>query len=97
VGRAAEVRLRLEYDDHPVFSTFRGTLGEFRALAVRIKGKPFVMWRSIDRALHFPDEEYMRAIDNDLVASMERVLTKVFLDACAAVPEGVDLLTTEEK
>lgn len=89
------LRLELEYDDRPVFSTFRTPMaGDYRALLVRINGKPFTAWRTLDIAYNYlrDDERYVEEIDKALVAALERMLEKVFLDACAAIPEGTDLM-----
>jgi hypothetical protein len=96
------MRIRLEYEDGPVFGTVRsgpmfGTVSEpteYRALVVKIGGKPFTVWRRLDIAARFlsDDKRYIEQIDRALVAAMERMFEKVFLDACAAVPEGTDLM-----
>jgi hypothetical protein len=97
------MRIRLEYEDGPVFSTMShplpGTIEEFRAMTVRINGKPFSVWRTVDpfetnRAMRGAKhgEEYMRHVDEALIAAMEKMLTKIFEDACAAVEPGTELL-----
>jgi len=94
------MRIKLEYEDGPVFSTvlkMPGTLGgpvKYRAMMVKINGRPFTAWRDISEyEMYYHSEGYMREVDNALAAAMEKMLTKVFLDACAAVPEGTDLLS----
>jgi hypothetical protein len=89
------MRIRLEYDDGPVFSTVKMPIaGDYRALLVRINGKPFSVWRTLDVAARFIGDEkrYMEEVDRLLVAAMERMFEKVFMDACAAIPEGTDLM-----
>jgi hypothetical protein len=88
------VRIRLEYEDGPVFATLGGPLGSYRTLLVKINGKPFTAWCVLDSTgyMSIDHERYAKEIDKALVASMERMLGKVFLDACAAVPEGTDLM-----
>lgn len=92
------MRIKLDYEDRLAFSTI-GSPGlgqqQHRTLAIRTGGKNFAVWRTvepIELAYHAGDESYMREIDRMLVASMERMLTKLFTDAVAAVPEGAELL-----
>jgi hypothetical protein len=90
------MRLRLEFEDVVAFSTISGgPLGDYRALMVKINGKPFSVWRTLDVANWYllrDDKHYVEEIDKALVAAMERMLEKVFMDACAAIPEGTDLM-----
>ncbi len=87
------MRLKLDPDDIHTFSTIQHPmLGTHRTLVVKINGKAFNVWRSIDGLEFYSGEGYMQEVDRMLVASMERMLTKVFVDACAAVPEGTELL-----
>lgn len=88
------MRIKLEYEDGPVFSTVQYPSGRYRAMMIKIDGKPFTTWRTIEARefyLSGSDQQYLEEIDKTLVASMERMLTKVFLDAVAAVPEGTEL------
>ena len=89
------MRIKLEYDDGPVFATVKVPVGrglsDYRALTVKINGKPFSTWVNYS-PFYSVDEHYLRMIDEQLIASMERIFEKIFMDACAAVKEGTDLL-----
>ena len=94
------MRFRLEWEDDPVFATARNPLmGDYRALTVKINGKPFSVWVALDvmNRYRVDDPDYMRMVDEQLIATMERMFAKVFIDACAAIPEGTDLLVDKEK
>ena len=56
------MRLKLEYDDAPVFGTIKGPLkSELRALVVKINGKPFTTWARLETYMYrVYDDEYMR-------------------------------------
>jgi hypothetical protein len=88
------MRIRLEYDDDPVFATVGHRTEQYRTLMVKINGKPFSAWVTLDivYAYRRDDPNYIREIDKSLVAAMERMLGKIFTEACAAVPEGTDLM-----
>jgi hypothetical protein len=88
------MRFKLEYEDDPVFATVRHQGERYRSLLVKINGKPFSTWVHLDFVydLRCDDPNYMRAVDENLVAAMERMFERVFNDACAAVPEGTDLM-----
>ena len=96
------VRIRLEYDDRPVFSTLtrpdlgaRGVPTTYRTMMVRVGGRTFNVWRTVDQYEMYIDsvrEDYINEIDRALVAAMEQMLTQVFVNACAAVPDGAQLL-----
>jgi hypothetical protein len=89
------VRIKLEYEDGPVFGTFLAEpAGLYRSMIVKINGKPFVVWAKLETETYYMQDKsrYVEEIDKALIASMERMLTKAFNDACAAVPEGVDMM-----
>lgn len=91
------MRIKLDMDDMLSFSTLtHPQLGQHRALVIKVQGKTFSVWHSIDRLYLTPyslnDKDYIREIDTMLVKSMEQMLTKIFTDACAAVPVGTELL-----
>lgn len=90
------MRLKLDIDDGLRFSTLSNpTLGSYRTLMVKVNGKAFSVWMTMDehRALYLRDDRhYMEEVDAALVAAMEKMLTKLFNDACAAVPVGTELL-----
>jgi len=95
------MRIRLEYDDGPVFSTVShpipGTMENFRAMTVRINGKPFSVWRTVDPIemdFHrtIGNKDYMEEVDRALIAAMEKMFEKILLDACAAIEPGTELL-----
>jgi hypothetical protein len=93
------MRIRLEYDDRPLFTTLTGPLGQHRVLLIRVNGKRFTVWRMLrgDEFLFARDDKlYLEEVDKALIASMEKLFEKMFLDACAAIPEGTDLLTEGE-
>lgn len=89
------MRILLERDD-ATFTTFAGPNGRCRALLVRVNGKPFFVTRSYETFREQYDPEYSKHMDEILVGCMERVMTKVFNDACGAIPEGVELLAEEK-
>lgn len=93
------MKIRLEYDDGPVFSTLShprlGAQEKFRCMMVRIDGKPFTVWRTVHpMELDYRRNvlAYMDEIDKALVAAMEKMFEKIFLDACAAIEPGTELL-----
>jgi hypothetical protein len=88
------MRLKLEYEDDPVFATVKYRKSDYRALTLKINGKPFSVWVTLDLVYQFrrDDPDYMREIDRSLVAAMERMLEKIFLDAVGAIPDGSDLM-----
>jgi hypothetical protein len=97
----AAMRIKLEYDDGPVFSTLTNPLlkgqEKFRTMMVRINGKPFSVWRTVDPLeLEFRSirgtQDYMKAVDEALVAAMEKMFTRIFEDAVAAIEPGTELL-----
>jgi hypothetical protein len=93
------MRIRLEYEDGPVFGTFRGPLEDsYRAVLVKINGKPFTVWRTLNLTYGYlmGDKRYIEEVDKALIASMERMLEKILFDACAAIPEGTNLLEKKE-
>lgn len=88
------MRIKLEWEDGPVFASVKAPglgQGDYRALTVKIHGKPFSVW--VNYITFFADDpSYMRSVDEQLVASMERMFARIFTDACAAIPEGTDLM-----
>jgi len=90
------MRLKLDLEDCVRFSTLsHPTQGSYRCLQVKVNGKVFSVWQTMDeyRALYLRDDmDYMAVMDAALVAAMEKMLSKILADACAAVPEGTDLL-----
>lgn len=87
------MRIRLDYDDGLAFSTVTWQGVKYRALVVKIAGKAFNVWRTVEgRELYLDREDYMRMIDQSLVTAMESMFTNIFTDAIAAVPEGAELL-----
>jgi hypothetical protein len=90
------MRIRLDFDDGPVFSTVRWLGGRHRALVVKINGKPFSVWRTLEDYEQYRGEDYMRAVDDALIAAMEQMFTNIFMDACAAIPDGTELLKDDK-
>lgn len=96
------MRIKLEYDDGPVFGLtthpLPGVEETLRYLMVRIDGKPFSVWRTMDpyEQLCFctPEQQkdYLQAVDNALVAAMEKMFEKILTEACAAIAPGTELL-----
>jgi hypothetical protein len=93
------MRLRLEYDDDPVFATVGRNTEIYRTLMVKINGKPFSVWVTLDIVyeLRRDDPNYIREIDRSLVAAMERMFERIFTEACAAIPEGTNLMLGEKE
>lgn len=96
------MRIKLEYEDRLVFSTViipaPGLQLQQRTLVVKVGDKAFSVWCSIEplevwqwRGYGEPNR-YLQEIDAALIAAMEQMLTKILADACAAVPEGANLL-----
>lgn len=99
------MRIRLEWDDGLVFATLKaptigsalGTVGDYRALTVRVNDKPFTVWVAYsDSPLLNYDRNYREEIDKALIARMERTFEKIFFKACAAIEEGTDLSDDDE-
>ena len=92
------MRIKLEYDDGPVFSTLThpipGTTDKLRCMIVKINGKPFSVWRTVDPVEidHYRGRDSAYEIDQALVAAMEKMFEKIFLDACAAIEPGTEWL-----
>lgn len=65
------MRLKLEYEDDPVFATVKYRKSDYRALTLKINGKPFSVWVTLDLVYQFrrDDPDYMREIDRSLVAA----------------------------
>lgn len=93
------MRLRLEYEDYPAFATMMFQGQRYRAMTVKVHGKPFSVWVRLDLVFQGMEDDpaYMKEIDDNLVAAMERMLTNLFYEVCAAVPEGTDLLINVDK
>ena len=89
------MKILLEPEDAH-FSTLSGPFVRYRALLVKVNGKPFVTTRTVENFRESYDDTFSKSVDLALIESMERMLTKVFNDACAAVPEGVDLMPDEQ-
>lgn len=88
------MKIKLEYGDGPVFTTIHHPYGASRTMLVKVGGKAFNVWRTVDPMEGEFSPDYTNEVDRVLAAAMERMLTNLFLDACAAVQEGVDLLKT---
>jgi len=88
------MRLRLEWEDDLAFATVQSSGGDYRALTLKINGKPFSVWVTLDVVYQFrrDDPNYIREIDKSLIAAMERMFEKVFFDAVGAIPAGTDLM-----
>jgi hypothetical protein len=88
------MRLKLELEDRLTFSTVNHpTMGRYRTLMVKVGERTFNAWRTCDPVeIYFSDERYMQEVDRQLVLAMEQMLGKIFREACAAVPVGVELL-----
>ena len=88
------MKIQLELDDFR-FTTMRSELGETRVLLVTIEGKPFAVYKQKNDEYRWPDPKRDEAFDRLLIQIMERMLRKVFVDACAAIPDGTNLLEDE--
>ena len=88
------MKIELERED-ATFSTLSGPYGSYRALMVRIGGKPFVTTRTVE-SFHEAHPQYAKNVDEILIKAMERILTKILEKACLEVPEGVELINPEE-
>lgn len=82
------MRIKLDFEDYHYVTTF-SPLGEHRFLIVSVDGKPFGVHRQIEA---FSSERSKEYIDRYLVEQMEVMLRKIFTDACAAIPEGTEIL-----
>lgn len=91
------MRLKLEWDDNPTFATVKFNGGDYRAFTLKIDGKAFSTWVHLDIVYQFrrDDPDYMRAVDEQLIGAMERMLGNVFSKACGAITEGTDLMIEE--
>ena len=90
------MKIILERDD-VTFSTLSGPFARYRVLMVKVNGKPFVTTRTVENFRETREDNFAKYVDHALIESMERMLTKVFNDACAAIPEGVDLMPPESE
>ena len=88
------MKIKLELDDFRFCTTRDITIGEIRWLVVRIDGKPFAVSRVMNPKV-FRSKEEDEFFDRSLIELMEMMLRKVFVDACAAVPVGKNLLEVE--
>lgn len=83
-----------EHSDYQ-FATTTWQHGNIRWLVVNIGGKQFHVRREFtdDSVLYGSQyrEKFMEYVDELLVKQMEHMLTKIFENACGAVPEGVDI------
>lgn len=88
--------MHIELDQRDAtFTNLSGPFGTYRALIVRIAGKPFFTMRSIETFMeHNPN--YAENTDRVLIQSMAHILTRILEKSCLEVPEGVELLTPEE-
>jgi hypothetical protein len=88
------MKLRIEWEDDPVFATVKYNGSDYRALTLKIKGKPFSTWVTLDVVYQYrrDDPNYMREIDRSLIGAMERMFEKIFMDAIGAIPDGTDLM-----
>jgi hypothetical protein len=87
------MRIKLDLEDYRYVTTF-STIGEHRFLIVNVDGKPFGVHRQIER---FSSEHQKEYIDRYLVERMEVMLRKILTDACAAIPEGTEILFEGEQ
>jgi hypothetical protein len=90
------MKIKLELDDFRFGTTRNEVTGEVRWLLVTIEGKPFLVWRRMD-GYRWPDPKRDESYDRLLVEKMEFMLRKVFVDACAAIPPGTQLLDKEAR
>jgi hypothetical protein len=88
------MKIKLEFDDCRFATTRENIGGETRWLMVTIEGKPFAVCRTMDGS-RWPDKQRDEYFDRLLIENMERILRKVFVDACKAIPEGTNLLDEE--
>jgi hypothetical protein len=87
------MKIKLEFEDYKYVTTF-SSFGEHRFLIVRVDGKPFGVHRVIDK---FSSEATKQYIDKYLVEQMEVMLRQIFVDACAAIEPGTEILPTRER
>ena len=90
------MKIILERDD-ATFSTLSGPFARYRVFMVKVNGKPFVTSRTVENFSETYDKNFSMSVDEALIDAMERMLTKVFNDACSAIPEGVDLMLKESE
>lgn len=89
------MHIELDKEDY-TFTTLSGPLGSHRALIVRIAGKPLFTTRSVETYLEKIDPRYAEFIDNALIESIARILTKILEKSCLDAPEGVEIIDAEE-
>jgi hypothetical protein len=82
------MRIKLEMGDYQYVTTI-SPLGEHRFLIIHVNGKPFGVHRTIDQ---FSSQSTREFTDRWLVEQMEKMLRKVFVDACAAIEPGTEIL-----
>jgi hypothetical protein len=91
------MKIKLELEDFRFATTRENAYGEARWLIVHIEGKPFCVWRQLTPQGGFRNPKEDEYIDRLLIEKMELMLRKVFVDACAAIPPGTELLDEEAR
>lgn len=86
------MKIKLELEKFRYVTTF-SMLGEHRFLIVNVDGKTFGVHRQIER---FSSESTKEYIDRYLVEQMEAMLRQIFVDACAAIEQGTEILPKRE-
>ena len=89
------IHLELDHEDGFRFLTTRSAVGPYRALQIKINGRPFATWYRLDDQRMSYDENYMKNVDQELARQFERMVEKLLAKAIADAPEGVDLLESD--
>ncbi len=83
------MKIQLELEDFRFVTTRDSFTGENRWLLVKIGQREFFVKRNTSLGQSKQEEEW---VDRFLAEKMELMLTKVFLESCAAFKEGQDIL-----
>jgi hypothetical protein len=90
------MKIKLELEDFE-FATTDWEFGTLRWLIVKVGGKKFNVRRSLGRADLWEDvERRNEEIDRYLINQMGHILGQILEDACAAIPDGTEILPRQE-
>ena len=91
-----QVNLQVDRREEFSFRTFRGTLGPYRSLEIRIDGRPFTVWYMLD-GFRMDDERYLQNVDDRLAHEFETMIGRLLTVAAKMVPEGINLTTATDE
>ena len=90
------MKIQLELEDFR-FATTNWERGDIRWLLIKIGGKQFSVRREIEAGFDWGDEQQRNAqIDKYLIQEMQIMLAQILRNACAAIPEGTQILKEQE-